>query len=139
MRSNVGQWMTWGCLTGAPTETLAHAMARLEERGIHHLVVVAQDELRGVLTAEGALLSLWRNPGGREALQGRTVAEVMTSAPLPTASPETPLREAAQRMLSYGATALPVEDEQGELVGIITMRDLLSALVAGAAARHPEL
>lgn len=140
MRARVGQFMTWGAITARPEQLLVEALATMEERGVHHLVVVDdQGVLRGVLTGEGGLLAIHREPRSRQGLSRTTVAEAMTSAPLPGATPETPLREAAQRMLAYGATALPIQDEAtGELVGIMTARDLLAAFVAGATVRHPE-
>lgn len=140
MRARVGQFMTWGAITARPEQPLAEALALMDEKGVHHLVVVDDREtLRGIVTAEGALLALHRSPARRQGfLRDATVAEAMVSSPLPSATPETSLKEAAQRMLAYGATALPVQDEAGELVGIMTARDLLAALVAGATVRHPE-
>jgi CBS domain-containing protein len=110
----------------------------MDEKGVHHLAVVEGQELRGLLVAEGALLAMWRHPERRKLLQDLQVREVMTTAPLPTADPETRLRDAAQRMLAYGATALVIHDDQGAPAGILTARDLISALIAGGAVRHPE-
>lgn len=58
----------------------------------------------------------------------RPVAELVRS-PLVTCGPETPIREAADRMATAGATAAVVELADGGL-GILTDRDLRSRVVA---------
>jgi CBS domain-containing protein len=58
------------------------------------------------------------------------VRELMTSDVI-TVGPDTPLKEAARRMLEAGVSGLPVTDE-GKLVGIITEADF----VAGEADRR---
>jgi CBS domain-containing protein len=44
---------------------------------------------------------------------------------LSTVSPDTPLREALQRMLRHKFGCLPVVDEERHLVGILTEADLV--------------
>jgi CBS domain-containing protein len=46
-------------------------------------------------------------------------------APGPTVSPETPVVEAVRKMLEYKVSGLPVVDDAGQLVGMITEGDLL--------------
>lgn len=46
--------------------------------------------------------------------------------------PEAPLAEAAREMLRNRVHRLPVVDETGRMVGILSTMDLLTALVAGA-------
>ncbi len=53
------------------------------------------------------------------------VSEVMTLAPV-TVTPDKPLGEAAEAMLDAGVSGLPVVDEQGRLVGIVTEADFLA-------------
>ena len=45
-----------------------------------------------------------------------------------TISPDVLLEEAAQKMLDEGVSVLPVVDDKGELVGIITEKDIFRAL-----------
>jgi CBS domain-containing protein len=53
-----------------------------------------------------------------------------------TVRPEATLRQAAALLVKYGFNALPVETDSGELVGILGIRDLLTAPQnAGAAPR----
>jgi CBS domain-containing protein len=61
-------------------------------------------------------------------LTARTVGESMT-APAMTIGPTRPLSEAANLMLEQGVKRLPVVDEAGALVGIVTRADLVRAFV----------
>ncbi len=54
----------------------------------------------------------------------KTVADVMTPEPI-TVKPETPLKEAIQILAKRRISGLPVVDESGQLVGIISESDLM--------------
>jgi len=54
----------------------------------------------------------------------QTVNEIMTSNPI-TVKPETPLQEAIKLLVKQEITGLPVVNEKGELVGILTESDLM--------------
>jgi CBS domain-containing protein len=54
----------------------------------------------------------------------KTVADVMTPNPL-TVTPETPLKEAIQILVAKKISGLPVVDEAGKLVGVISESDLM--------------
>lgn len=56
------------------------------------------------------------------------VRDIMTERPM-TVRPETPLRDAAVRMVRAGVEGLPVVDEQGRLVGMLGERELLGLLL----------
>jgi len=47
------------------------------------------------------------------------------SAPVITASPSTPVKEAARLLVAHGISALPVLDSKGTLVGIVSEADLM--------------
>ncbi|MEU2791809.1 CBS domain-containing protein [Streptomyces sp. NPDC007100] len=75
----------------------------------------------------GALLA-WRPRRTRRArakTRGRTARELM-SAPAVTAGPRQTVTEAARTMASHHVERLPVTDEEGRLMGIVTRSDLLS-------------
>jgi CBS domain-containing protein len=50
--------------------------------------------------------------------------DLMTST-VATVRPDTPAKEAARLLASYGYTALPVVDENDDLIGIVTEADLI--------------
>ena len=54
----------------------------------------------------------------------KTVAEVMTSNPI-AVSPQTPLKEAIQILAEKKISGLPVKDDTGKLVGVISETDLM--------------
>jgi CBS domain-containing protein len=61
-------------------------------------------------------------------LHARTAGEAMTSPPI-TIHPARALTQAAEVMLEERVNRLPVVDEDGELVGIVTRADLVRAFV----------
>ncbi|ESA37453.1 membrane protein [Leptolyngbya sp. Heron Island J] len=58
---------------------------------------------------------------------GVLVQDVMTANPI-TVAPDMPIAKAANFMIEKRVNRLPVIDNQGQLVGIITREDLLKAL-----------
>lgn len=64
------------------------------------------------------------------------VADVMTRDPA-TVAPDTSLRDAAAVLLDQGVSGLPVTDDEGRLVGIITEADFVAAEAErGDSGRH---
>nr|BFE79412.1 hypothetical protein GCM10020093_020130 [Planobispora longispora] len=60
----------------------------------------------------------------RQKARGDTAAELMTT-PAVTVAPDTVIPAAARLMAEYGVKRLPVVDEAGRLVGIVSRADLL--------------
>lgn len=61
---------------------------------------------------------------------GQTVGEVMSRDPL-TVRPDKLLRDAAQMMHDRNVHRLPVVDETGNVIGILTRGDIVRAMAAG--------
>ena len=74
----------------------------------------------------------------RRATSGIGVARVM-SQPVRTVHPQTPLTDAAHLMISERISGLPVVDDAGLLVGIITEADFLRAIGVPAHQPHHNL
>ena len=101
------------------------AWERMRLHRIHHLVVVRDGDILGVITD--------RDLGGRrgrDLREGRSVRDLMTPA-VTTATPDTTVREAANLMRGHGAGCLPVV-ENGRLVGIVTVWDLMELIGRGS-------
>lgn len=74
----------------------------------------------------------------RRASEAVHVSHVM-SQPVSTVHPQTPLSEAAHLMVTQRISGLPVVDDAGQLVGIITEADFLRALGVPAHQPHHNL
>jgi CBS domain-containing protein len=96
----------------------------MEAKDLHHLPVVdGSQSVIGIVTRRD--LQLAARCYGTAPVE---VSEVMHT-PVITITPDSALRDAADRMRREGIGSLPVCDsEDGHLVGIITETDLLRAL-----------
>lgn len=61
---------------------------------------------------------------------GETVKDVMTDHHVITVKPDKPLRDAAQLMHERTVHRLPVVDEAGQVIGILTRGDIIRAMAA---------
>jgi len=128
----VSGWMTDAVTTIAPDRSLMDAYVVMFKARGRHLPVVDGDRLVGMLSDRD--LYRWgplkdaAHPEGAMALCTTAVAEIMTREPIHSVDPLTTIGDAAEILLEAKIGALPVLDG-GRLVGIITTRDLLGALV----------
>jgi CBS domain-containing protein len=101
---------------GAVVGVVSEADILVKERGVqppHHGLV-------GLLFSEGVDVG--------EKLRAVTAGEAMTS-PAITIAPGRPVSEAAGKMIDANVNRLPVVDDDGALVGIVTRADLVRAFV----------
>lgn len=108
--------MTSDIVTIAPQATIAEAREKLRANKIHHLIVLEDKKILGVLSD--------RDVANRR--NEMIVADVMTRD-VATISPRATLRQAAGRMAARTIHCLPVMD-RGKLTGIVTSTDLLRVL-----------
>lgn len=128
----VGDWMTEGVVCVAPDATIEDASRLMESDSVRRLPVTRDGRAVGVLSAgdlRAALSSLEaQKVVGGEALVPR-VEEVMTPDPI-TIPPDASLALAAQTMLQLKVSGLPVVDEDGQLIGVISASDLFRYIIA---------
>jgi magnesium transporter len=92
---------------------------------IYYLYVVDKnDQLLGVLSLRTLLLSL-----------PTAFIERIMQTDLVTVSPETPAVEAASTIAKYDLLAVPVVDESGKLLGIVTVDDAIDAIMPAEVAK----
>ena len=68
---------------------------------------------------------MYLSHSGAMAQLGRMKVAQIMSRPVVTVIPETGIKDAAELLVQYGISALPVVDTKGELVGIVSEADLL--------------
>ena len=120
----VAELMTQDVQTVPQTMPASDAWGLMRTKGIHHLLVIADGALVGVLSD--------RDAGGRNGASvrvGATVGDLMTPSPVTVDSNAT-IRQAANLMRGRSIGAIPVV-ERDRLVGIVTVSDLLELLGRG--------
>jgi CBS domain-containing protein len=120
----VADLMTKGVHTVSPDTATVDAWNFMQQKGIHHLVVMADSKVTGVLSD--------RDAGGRCGAVVREhscVKDLMTS-PVVTVDPHTTIRKTANLMRGRTIGCVPVVERE-RLVGILTVSDLLAVLGRG--------
>ena len=115
-------------------ETLWDACQLLFVSGLRHLVVLDDGVVTGVLADRTVLSDLPLSP---EHLGARLVGEVMPRRDIVSARPAWTTPQAAQVMADHGLDALPVIDDEGRLVGILTSTDMLEWIAGHLGYAHP--
>jgi acetoin utilization protein AcuB len=124
VRMHLSQIMSTPVETIAADDSVATARARFALNGIHHLVVVRDGDVVGVLST--ADLGPWVYS---EAEQELPVADCMETPVC--ATPATTIEQAANLLVGHSASCLPVL-KHGRLTGVVTITDLLQLLGRGA-------
>ena len=129
----VERWMQRPVVTISLDTPISAAVTMMRERRIRHLPVLdGAQRLVGMLTDRDlrqVILDAVYGGGGAQPSDELTVREVMTWGVV-TVRPASDLREAASIMRERCIGALPVVDAAGQMVGILTERDLIDALQA---------
>ena len=134
---NVGEVCSREVYIFKADESLANAVAEMMKRHVGAIVVVEPEPDRvrpvGIVTDRDVIrgqVSLKKD------LPSLTLREVMTSAPL-TVSETSGIAEAIEHMRARGVRRAPVVNDSGDLVGIVSLDDLLPIVAdeLGALAR----
>ncbi len=126
MTGTVRDWMSKPAIVIDPDASVSHALALMRRRKIHSLVVDLTEGGRpvyGIVTStdiRDKIVANDRNPAEL------TVREIM-SVPVVTAQPDWTLRECSVEMQAHNIHHLPVADEHGLIIGVISATDLFIA------------
>jgi CBS domain-containing protein len=122
----VSDLMTAAAVTDAADDTLAEASARMWQQQTGSLLIMEGDKLQGIVTERDVLrvVAEGKDP------KATTVREIMTTD-LVTVSPEESIKGAAEIMFDKWFRHLPVVTGDGKVVGILSLRDLLSLVAEG--------
>jgi CBS domain-containing protein len=105
--------------------TVLEAVQVMAEEGVGAVAVVEDGELRGIFTERDVMLRVVlreRRP------QETRVKDVMTTPPQ-TTSRDTPAEQVLSYMLERHIRHLPIVDNAGKLLGMLSLRNLLEHMV----------
>ena len=120
MNESVSSIMSTKLQTASPDEPLSRVIEIFKKHRIHHLPIVEDGKLMGLITTSDLM---WANKSFDEYDQVM-IEDVMTTQ-LATLEPEAKIGSAAQIFLKNWFHALPIVDDQGNLLGIVTTFDVL--------------
>nr|WP_298001699.1 CBS domain-containing protein [uncultured Flavobacterium sp.] len=133
----VKQIMSKQLVTLTIKNSLYDAEKLFKKHKIRHLPVVEDHKLVGVLSYSDLLkISYADVTEGEEDVEAVvydmfSIVQVMAKAPV-TVTTETPLKEVIQQLIQQTFHSLPVIEENGDLVGIVTTTDLLEYFLKNA-------
>jgi CBS domain-containing protein len=131
--------MTAPVITVNPFTSISAAHQIMKEKGIRRLPVVENDALAGIVTlgdvreaspSDATMLSIWE----LNYLWSQLTVEKIMTQKIFSVRPDDTVLTAAQMMLDQKISGLPVTDESGKLVGMITESDIFRMLVRMGAA-----
>jgi len=124
-------------VTISPDETLGHVRELFQAHRFHHLLVVENRRLVGVISDRDLLRNL--SPFVGNALNERTqdvatlnrkAHQIMTRR-IVSGTADMKLADAINLILEHGVSCIPILDGAGEPIGILSWRDILRGLVSG--------
>jgi acetoin utilization protein AcuB len=130
----VKEWMTKNPVTVVASAKISEAHQIMKERAVRRLPVVGSDhKLEGIITigdvreaspSDATTLSIWE----LNYLWAQLTVEKIMTRHIKTVTPETSILDAAQMMLEFKISGLPVVEGE-HLVGIVTESDIFRMLV----------
>jgi CBS domain-containing protein len=126
--ARVRDHMSRDLVVASPQTSLREAAARMTERGVGAVLVVEEGQLVGILSERDVLQAVAAGEEGEA-----PVAAWMTRHP-DTIEPDDTLAHAGTLMIHGGFRHLPVLEE-GRLVGIVSLRDVMRVALADQAPR----
>ncbi|MFC1813038.1 CBS domain-containing protein [Thermodesulfobacteriota bacterium] len=129
----VSNWMSKPVITVGENDSMKEAVRLIKENNIRILPVMDRGKLVGVITDRDLKRASASDATSLEIhelfylLSKIKVKDIMTQNPI-TVFPDFSIEETGQLLLKNKISAVPVVDDQGQLVGIITQTDLFRVL-----------
>ena len=126
MPNLVRDWMSRPVVVVDPDSSVKYALTLMRRRKIHSVVVAMSDKnpQYGIVTStdiRDKIAAAGRNP------VETTVREIM-SGPIVTGNPDWTLMQCSQVMQEKHIHHLPIADESGALIGLISATDIFMAV-----------
>ncbi len=120
-----GGMMTTEPLIVAPETSVAHCLAMISREEVHAALASTVHVCRAPLeTPTGRLLGIVHFQLLLRERPDRSVGEILDSDRV-VVSPSSPLSEVTREMATYNLVSIPVVDENGHLLGAVTVDDVL--------------
>lgn len=126
----ISQVMTSKVVTVEMDDRIAVIKEIFDNVKFHHLMVMEKDELVGVISDRDVLktLSPFLNTASEQSRDVKTLSkrahQIMSRTPI-TATEDMPIENAIELLVEESISCLPVVDETGKLVGVVTWKDIL--------------
>ena len=120
----IGPFMTRAVLTVEPGDSLHDAAVWMIERGVGSAVVLTDGKPTGIITDRDALRAIAQGIDASSVSVGNFVMRNLRPV-----GPSTEVDEAAKIMREKGFRHLVVADDEGALLGVFSMRDLVVCLM----------
>jgi len=121
----VADVMTRARVAESPADSLRAAATLMWKQQTGSLLVMDGDTLLGIVTERDVMKAVARGSD----IDATPVSAVMTTSVI-TVTPETSLPDAARHMATRWIRHLPVVGADGQVVGLISQRDLCAVLAA---------
>ena len=126
MPNTVRDWMSRPVVVVDPDSSVKYALTLMRRRKIHSVVVAMSEKnpTYGIVTStdiRDKIAATGRNPAET------TVREIM-SGPIITGDPNWTLMECSKVMQEHHIHHLPIADESGALIGLISATDIFVAV-----------
>ncbi len=126
--------MSTDVVTVSPEDSLLDAIGLMVRHSIRHLPVVEDGAVIAILSDRNVRTVLIEGtpPEQRRAFLAQTPVRDRASSPVSTTPPDALAIDVARRFVADRIGCLPVVDQDGTLVGIVTQTDLLAWLAHAA-------
>lgn len=138
MDSNVANSMTKNVYFVEPQDSTKDAFELMKRHQFRHFPVLQNHRVVGVLTQLDIYLCSDTDKKGAIVVPDLKVEEVMTRHPI-TCNKDSRISDVARVMVDRKIDCLPVIDQGGELVGMITSSDLLEILSLDPSSREAQV
>jgi acetoin utilization protein AcuB len=132
--STVEKWMTRNPITIDQDASIIDAIHLMKEKGVRRLPVMSKGRFTGLITermikdytpGKATSIDTWEV---HYLLSKTAVKDAMNASPV-TVTPDVNLATAAQLILNHKLYGLCVVDAKGDLVGVMSVGDMLRAVV----------
>ena len=128
-------WMSKNVITIDVNETLLDAIKLLQQNDIGRLPVMKKGKLVGIVTDRDVKSASASNATSLEVhellylLSTLKIEKIMTKDPI-TVPPDLTIEEIAQILLKKKISGVPVVDDHGRVVGVITQNDVFKVMIS---------